>query len=444
MVHQSVGLKAATTTRRQRLMDRLAGCSGLICSGSSIGRTYLGNPYPFRASSHFLYFVGYHLPDAFLLFDSGGPCLFLEPQTADDIVWHGPKPSLSTLEAELGLPVRPVSELSAARLKDVMTLPGIHEQTRTLQASMLGRSIKHGIEAYDRPLAMAVIELRLSADAHAVRCLSASADLAARAHALVPELIEPGMSEQKVWSEMQRLFTAEGYEAAYNPIITRAGEVLHGRVTSDVLEDGDLLLLDVGCEHPEGWAADISRTWPVSGTLSSTQSEIYQAVLTAQSSAIEKCRMGQEYRSVHETAARSLTASLVELGILNGCVDTLFQDHIFAYFFPHGIGHLLGLDVHDMEDLGDLAGYESGRVRDPSRGFRYLRLNRPLLENMVVTIEPGFYQIPALLEEARVQCPDRINWSVLEKFSDVRGIRIEDDVLVTNAEPLVLSARAQK
>ena len=166
---------------------------------------------------------------------------------------------------------------------------------------------------------------------------------------------------------------------------------------------------------------------------------IYDAVELARQAAVQKCRPGIEYKQVHFEAVRSLTQSLKVLGLLKGSLEELLSAEVVSYFFPHGVGHLLGLDVHDMEDLGDLAGYGADRVRDPSRTNRYLRLNLPLEPNMVVTIEPGFYQIPQLLEQAYQAVPHLIDWDTLRKFNDVRGIRIEDDVLITSNQAEVLS-----
>jgi Xaa-Pro aminopeptidase len=165
-------------------------------------------------------------------------------------------------------------------------------------------------------------------------------------------------------------------------------------------------------------------------------------VLAAHDACIDVIQPGLEYRAVHQLASRILTEGLVDLGILTGRVENLLEQDIQAYFFPHGVGHLLGLDVHDMEDLGDIAGYESGRRRSDRMGLRFLRLDRVLQENMVVTIEPGFYQIPGLLKEARQEprIAQSINWDRLAEFGDVRGIRIEDDVWVLSTGAEVLTA----
>jgi Xaa-Pro aminopeptidase len=209
------------------------------------------------------------------------------------------------------------------------------------------------------------------------------------------------------------------------------------------LKSGDLLLVDAGAETLGGWASDITRTWPVNGRFSPTQRAIYEVVLAAHDRCIAQVKPGREYEEIHLEGALAMAEGLVDLGILIGNPESLVEQDAHALFFPHGIGHLLGLDVHDMEDLGDLAGYASGRKRSDRFGLQFLRLNRPLKSGMVVTIEPGFYQVPAILNnpQFRAQYDRVVNWEKLRQFSDVRGIRIEDDVRVTDQGAEVLTAQ---
>jgi Xaa-Pro aminopeptidase len=245
---------------------------------------------------------------------------------------------------------------------------------------------------------------------------------------------------------MESAIVARGMACAYSPIVTTHGEVLHHERYDNILSESDLLLCDVGAETPEGWAGDVTRTWPVRGEFSSTQRALYEVVLAAQGAAIDAVRPGVRYRDVHAIAGRALVRGLVELGIYRGDPDDLYARGAAALFFPHGIGHLLGLDVHDMEDLGDRAGYAPGRTRSSARGDRYLRLDRDLEPGMLVTIEPGFYRIDALLDDAGElgDLGDALDRRVLDQFSDVRGIRIEDDVLVTAAGAEVITAHIPK
>jgi Xaa-Pro aminopeptidase len=222
--------------------------------------------------------------------------------------------------------------------------------------------------------------------------------------------------------------------------------VLHSHSHENALSPGDLLLCDVGGESPEGWASDITRTWPTSGRFSPTQRAIYNIVLDAQLRAIEKVRPGVRYRDIHETAKRAIVEGLCHERVLSGDVDGLLERGAANLFFPHGIGHLIGLDVHDMEDLGDRAGYAPGRTRSERFGDRYLRMDRDLVPGMAVTIEPGFYQVPAILADPKLTGPVEadLDRDRLATFADVRGIRIEDDVLCTEGEPEVLSSAVPK
>jgi len=206
------------------------------------------------------------------------------------------------------------------------------------------------------------------------------------------------------------------------------------------------LLCDVGGESPEGWASDITRTWPTSGHFSDTQKAMYEVVLEANRRAIDRVRPGVRYRDAHEAAKRAIVEGLIELKVLQGSVDGLLERGAANVFFPHGVGHLLGLDVHDMEDLGDRAGYAPGRARSERFGDRYLRLDRDLEPGMAVTIEPGFYQVPGILDDELLTGPlgADLDREQLARFADVRGIRIEDDVLCTDGDPEVLTASCPK
>jgi Xaa-Pro aminopeptidase len=291
-----------------------------------------------------------------------------------------------------------------------------------------------------------MIDIRLRHDEAALAQIRAAAQGSAEAHIAGMRATAPGGTETAVAATMIGELRRRGLDDAYGPIVTVHGEVLHNEHQVNALAEGDLLLADVGGETREGWSSDITRVWPVSGAFSATQRAIYDIVLAANVAAIGKARAGVRYRHVHETAGRVIVEGLRSLGIFKGDVDGLLERNAAALFFPHGVGHLLGLDVHDMEDLGDRAGYAPGRERSTRFGDRFLRLDRDLEPNMIVTIEPGFYQVPAILEDetyTRAVGAD-LDRSILAKFADVRGIRIEDDVLVTSGDPEVLTSGVPK
>jgi Xaa-Pro aminopeptidase len=249
-----------------------------------------------------------------------------------------------------------------------------------------------------------------------------------------------------VRAAMEAEFIRRNLGVSYNSIVTVHGEVLHNEDYHHELKSGDLLLVDVGAETTDGWAGDVTRTWPVSGRYSSTQRDFYQVVLHAQQSVIAAVRPGVPFRELHFLAGRLIAEGLVNLGVLRGDPAELVADGVVALFFPHGLGHLLGLDVHDLEDLGDRATYAPGRTRSSEPGLRTLRLDRDLCPGMAITVEPGLYQVPAILDDpARTAAAgDRLRRDRLAAFADVRGIRIEDDVLVTSDGHEVLTAAIRK
>jgi Xaa-Pro aminopeptidase len=441
--------------RRGRLAARLGSGGGpavsaLLASGTPRPRNYAANTFPFRATSHFLYLCGLPLRGAYLHFDGEGFTIYAPEPDPDAALWHGEEPGLGELAAVLGCPVKSVEALPAALAgRPTATLPAPDLETCEALAGLLGRSVRPGTLApLDEPLADAMIDLRLAHDDAAVTELRAAAAATAAAHAAGMKATRPGLHERDVRAAMEAQLIARGMTVAYGSIVTVHGEVLHSEEHHNALGPRDLLLADVGAETAGGWAGDVTRTWPVSGRYSATQRDLYDVVLAAQLAVIAAVRPGARYRDLHALAARHLAEGLVALGILRGDPAELVADGVVYLLFPHGIGHLLGLDVHDMEDLGDRAGYATGRRRAGDFGVRYLRLDRDLAPGMAVTVEPGLYLVPAILNDeklaARARVGDRLDRSRLAQFDDVRGIRIEDDVLVTATGHEVLTAAIPK
>lgn len=438
----SVATPHAARARRARLAERHRGRVALF-AGQAPPRNYADAPYPFRASSHFLYFAGLGLERAVLVLDGGEATVYVVPHDPADELWLGPVPGYDDLAEAVGCAVRPLTELTADRLEDAATLRAIDAATRDDQRARLGRP--PGSEA-DDALADAVIALRLVHDDAALAGLREAAEGTEAAHRAGMAATRPGPPEFHARAAMEAAMIARGMTPAYGSIVTVHGEVLHNHAYHHPMRAGDLLLCDVGAESRGGWAGDVTRTWPVSGAFSETQRTMYELVLEAQRAAIDAVKPGARYRDVHLSACRALCRGLVDLGVLRGDVDELVADGVHALFFPHGVGHLIGLDVHDMEDLGDHAGYAPGRSRSPQFGLSNLRLDRDLVAGMAVTIEPGFYQVPAILRDAALleMAGDRLDPNALARFEDVRGIRIEDDVLVTEGGREVLTAGIPK
>lgn len=428
--------------RRQRLADLFKG-QVLLWSGTSVSRNFAANRFPFRASSHFLYFAGLPLQNAVIGLESGQLTLFWDEPQSEAEIWHGPSLNREEVAEQMGADDHFPRSALPDWAKAVATLPAPTPDSRQQQTEWLGRAVSAigsgetnrtaGSANRDRQLAQAIIRLRLQHDPFAQDQLKQAAQITVEAHLQGMQSTLKHASEAAIRAEIESVMMAHQCPTAYASIVTVHGEILHNDTYSHTLEPGDLLLVDAGAETPLGWAADVTRTWPVSGQFSPTQRDLYEIVLAAHDACIAKVSPGMEFRDLHLLAALTIASGLVDIGILKGNPEQLVERDAHALFFPHGIGHLLGLDVHDMEDLGDLAGYAPGRKRCDRRGLRYLRLDRPLHPHMLVTIEPGFYQIPALLNnpDLRQQYQDCVNWDRLAQFGDVRGIRIEDDVLVT-------------
>jgi len=438
---------AAFAARRARLSARLTG-PALLVAGQSRPRNFQHNRFPFRAESHFLYLVGRSLEGAALLAGPSGAVLYAPPADPEAELWTGPMTTLDDLSRELGLEVRPLEELAGAA--DIAALPPQDLETALWLSELLDRDLEPGggveLEGRDAELAEAMIALRLSHDAPAVAQLREAAAVTYRAHLAGMRATRAGSREASVRAAMEAEIIAAGCHTAYGSIVTVHGEVLHNERHDGVLAETDLLLADVGAETPEGFAGDVTRVWPVAGRFSATQRAAYEVVLASQLAAIAAVKPGVRYLDVHRAAGLTLVEGLIGIGILRGDAADLYARGAAALFFPHGVGHLLGIDVHDMEDLGDRAGYAPGRERATAPGDRYLRLDRDLATGMCVTIEPGFYQIPRILSrpEEVGELESALDRNELARFADVRGIRIEDDVLVTDTGCEVLSAAVPK
>ncbi len=431
--------------RQRRLALRLP-FPVLLWAGGRSPRNFPANQYPFRASSHFLYFTGLGIENAVIHLDAGQLTLFWDEPPGSAALWHGPIAKRETLAQRIGA--------AAAYPLDELTKPRWHDETATIglgdlvsgalkQQSVMGRALG---SAMDQQLAKAIVQLRLRQDASAIAEMQQAAAVTVAAHRAGMTATGYAHTEAQIRAAMEQVICAADMTTAYNSIVTIQGEVLHNEHYHHDINPGDLLLADVGAETSGGWAADVTRTWPVGGQFSATQRDLYEVVLEAQTRSITAIKPDIEYQDIHLLACLTLAEGLVDLGILVGNPEDLVQMDAHALFFPHGIGHLLGLDVHDMEDLGDLAGYAEGRTRSDRFGLGYLRLNRPLAAGMVVTIEPGFYQVPALLGDGdrREKYRHQVNWDRLGQFHDVRGIRIEDDILVTATGSQTLTADLAK
>ncbi len=433
--------------RRRRLASRVEGPILLLGNGLR-ARNLPMNKLPFRQDSTFLYFTGCDRPEAAALLEGGRCELFLPEPEPDDALWHGEAPSLEQLGRDLGIDrVSPASELATrVRGQRPRTLAVADEGRNALGAELCGGPLAFGRHHGDDALVDAVIALRRPKAPEELAEIREAARVTALAYRAVMAGTRPGSTELGLVTLFEAVLRLNGLGTGYDTILTQAGEVLHHHGHDQPLAAGRLLLLDGGGELPSGYGVDITRTWPVSGAFEPRQRSAYEAVLEAQRASIDLCRAGTPYRQVHDRSCAVLARWLADERLLRCSPEVALERHAHALFFPHGVGHLLGLDVHDLENFGDRPAYPPGASRPEPFGTRNLRLDLPLEEGWVVTVEPGFYVVPAILRDRalRERFADVVDLEAAERWIGFGGIRIEDDVLVTAGEPEVLTAAVPK
>jgi len=437
--------------RRRELMRRLGTGVILLPGHRESPMNYADNAYDFRQDASFLYYAGLAQPDLALWIDvdAGEATLFADDASLDHQVWTGPLPTAADRAAQAAIEHHaPVSSL-AGRLaaataagRRVHRLPAYRGETALWLQSLSGT-----LPEPSRELIEAVIAQRAVKSPEEVAEMEDALAVTRDMHLLAMRLTRPGTVEQEVVGAMEGLALARGRRMAYAPIFSSRGEVLHNHDHSVRLGGGEIVVNDSGAQSPLGYASDITRTLPVGGRFEGLRADAYELVLQAQQQCIEAIRPGVPYRDVHLLAARVMAQGMKDLGFLRGDVDAAVAEGAHALFFPHGVGHMIGLDVHDMESLGeDHVGYGEGFERDPRFGFRSLRLARPLQPGWVVTVEPGLYINPLLTARWRGEQRHAafIDYDRFERHAALGGIRIEDDVLVTPGGARVLGPAIPK
>lgn len=425
--------------RRAALSARVSGPI-LLMGNAERARNLPSVPLPFRQDSNFLYLVGCRVPGAAAVLESGRCTLYLPDRHEDDDLWHGPEPSFAEIGRALGVDdVRPVSALAGdLRGRSARALAVADESRNVLSRQLCGVDALHfGVDHGDPELVLALIELRRVKSPDELGLLREAGAHTRDAHLAVMAATRPGVHERSLAALFEAVLAARACVPGYGTILSQRGEVLHNPHHTELLEAGRLLLLDGGGELTSGHGADVTRTWPVSGAFSPRQRAVYEAVLQAELDAIARCQPGVRYREVHLTAARVIARFLVDEGLARGSVDAVVESGAHALFFPHGVGHLLGIDVHDLENYGDLPAYPTDRGRAGQFGLSYLRLDLPLQPGWVVTVEPGFYIVPAILDRPRFReaFADLVDFERATTWVGFGGIRIEDDIHVTPDGP---------
>ena len=439
--------KEVYTARRKALLERLAGEKGVAVFLGNVDAPaqYKDNCYKWRQDSNWLYFFGIDEPRfaATIDLESGEETIYADDFSIDDIIWTGPMPSVKTQAEAVGVcRTAPYSALKeAVRGRKVHFLPTSRYYNAILMASLLGldpsevtSAGKKGCAKASRPLTDAVIAMRLVKEDREIAQIDHACDIGYEMHTAARRGIVPGIIEQEIVGRMEGVTLSKGWGVSFATILTQHGEIFHCHSHEGIVEPGRLMVIDAGAENNMHYASDFTRTYPTSGKFSAMQHDIYQTVYECNELAFGMIRPGVAYRDVHLAVAEHILDNLGQLGLVSGNPSELAADGIAGLFMPHGLGHNMGLDVHDMEDLGeDLVGYDADQRRSEQLGLGSLRMARRLMPGNVITDEPGIYFIPDLIRLWKREGTDRgcVNYSKLEPYFSFGGIRLEDDVLVT-------------
>ncbi len=435
--------KQTYTLRRNRLKEQLKEGLVLIMGNVDVPMNYRSNIYPFRQDSNFLYFFGLDYPGLAGLVDveSGEEVIFGDDVTLDDIIWMGPQPSLKERAALAGVnkveafsQLAQVMEHARAKKRRIHFLPPYRAENKLLLSDLLGISPDSLQQAASVDLIRAVVALRSIKEEQEVKELEKAMDVAWEMHTTAMKMARPGICEKEIAGVVEGIAISHGGRLSFPLILSMNGEILHNHDHSNKLEAGRLLLVDGGAHNAMYYATDHTRTMPVGGRFSSRQKDIYQIVLDAQTASIEAIRPDVTFKGIHLLAVETIASGLKSLGLMKGDVSRAVEQGAHALFMPHGLGHMMGLDVHDMEDLGEAyVGYDDEVKRSEIFGTAFLRLGRRLQQGFVLTVEPGIYFIPALVDqwEQEGKFKDFINYDKVRDYLGFGGIRIEDDILVT-------------
>ena len=442
--------------RRRQLKTALTGGLLLFPGNEESPMNYPANPYHFRQDSTFLYYWGLDLPHlaAVIDLDENREILFGDDFTVDDIVWMGPQPTMKELAEKVGVrETRPFAELeklvqaALQKGRKVHFLPQYRPENRLLLSRLTGIQPDFVNHYSSVSFIKAVVAQRSVKAPEEIQEIEKALDITYRIHTTAMRMTKPGMVEREVAGVLEGIARTQGSGLSFPIIFSIHGETLHNHHHENLMKEGDLVVNDCGAESDLHYAGDITRTFPVSGKFTERQKAIYQIVLKANLAAIEAIKPGVKYRDIHLLSARVIAESLKDLGLMKGDVEEAVRQGAHALFFPHGLGHMMGLDVHDMENLGeDYVGYDEETRRSDQFGLAYLRLAKALQPGYVLTVEPGIYFIPELIDlwKAENKLAAFINYDQVEKYRDFGGVRIEDDVLVTEEGHRVLGKPVPK
>ena len=427
---------------RRAELKKLVGKGIVVLFGNNeTPYNYPANAYaPMRQDSAFLYYFGQHRDGlvGVIDIDNDEEWLFGDDIDVEDIVWMGFTPSVSDLASEVGITkTAPMSHLTSYikhQTSKIHFLPPYRYDTKIQIMDLLGIHPSKQKEAASLDLIKAVVKMRSTKEPQEIAAIDRACDVGYAMHTTAQKLIKPGITERFIGGQVDGIARSLAGGTSFATIFSQHGEIMHGNPSDAKLEAGRLALCDAGCELDD-YCSDHTRTMPVTGKFSQRQLEIYSIVEACHDYVLDVAKPGVRYMDVHFAVCRMMAERLKELGLMKGDVDEAVRAGAHAMFLPHGLGHMMGMDVHDMEGLGQIyVGFDDEtRPNLEQFGTNCLRMGRKLEEGFVVTDEPGIYFIPALIDEwkAKKHCEEFLCFDKLETYKDFGGIRIEDDVLIT-------------
>jgi len=392
---------------------------------------------------------GLDIPGLFGIIDanSGNDTMFGNDNSIDDIIWSGVKPSIKELAASVGVTnALPFTDLfvKVSKESQVHFLPPYRSDIKLLLEELLGFPTIHLAKHASIDLIHALVAMRSVKDEFEIAEIEVACETGYKMHVAAMKMAKPGVMEQEIAGTIEGIALAYGGGTSFPTILTQNGQTLHNHSHSFQLEKGRLMIVDAGAESNGHYASDFTRTIPVGGKFSQKQLEIYNIVLKANNIATTLIKPGETYLSIHLKIAEVITTELKELGLMKGDVKEAVANGAHALFMPHGLGHMMGLDVHDMENYGQVhVGYDNEIRPICQFGTANLRLGRRLQKGFVITNEPGLYFIPALIKKWYNEKTNHafINFDQVRKYFDFGGIRLEDDILVTDTGARILGKR---
>ena len=431
-----------TYIRRRQELKKLVGKGVIILFGNNDApANYPANAYaPLRQDSSFLYYFGQHREGlvGIIDIDNDTEMLLGDDIDVEDIVWMGYTPSVADLAAEVGITkTAPMAELNSYikhQTSNIHFLPPYRFDTKIQIMDLLGIHPSKQKEAASLELIKAVVKMRSKKEPQEIEAIDRACDVGYAMHTTAQLLIKPGVTERFIAGQMDGIARSLAQGVSFATIFSQHGEIMHGNPSDAKLEAGRLVLSDAGCELDD-YCSDNTRTMPVNGKFTQRQLEIYSIVEACHDYVLDIAKPGVKYADVHFAVCRLMTERLKELGLMKGDTDEAVAAGAHAMFLPHGLGHMMGMDVHDMEGLGQIyVGFdEETRPNLEQFGTNCLRMGRKLEEGFVLTDEPGIYFIPALIDDwkASGHCKEFLNFDKIETYKDFGGIRIEDDILIT-------------